>query len=174
MQQILHSEPYGEYGAKWAPTVEMLMRHHNASSVLDYGCGAGSLKRKVMELTDAQPMGRHAGVRFDEYDPAIEGKNKPPMFADLVVCTDVLEHCEPDRLENVLAHIRMLARKAVFLVVAIVPTAKVLADGRNAHLIVRPANWWKKRVLKAGFTLVRPPVIARKKKSHEWVQVLLP
>ena len=167
LQKALHAEPYGEHGDKWGKTVEMLIRHHMATSVLDYGCGEGSLKRKL--------SGRNnTGLRVDEYDPAIPGKDAPPLFADLVVCTDVLEHVEPDRLENVLAHLRMLARKAVFLVVATVPTAKVLADGRNAHLIVRPAKWWRKRVQKAGFTLVRPPVVARQKETHEWVTVLLP
>lgn len=169
LQRMLHAQPklYGERGDKWAQTVLALVAEHQATSVLDYGCGQGSLKTAVLSA-------RPHGLRFDEYDPGIEGKNGLPSFADLVVCTDVLEHVEPERLDAVLAHLKLLARKAVLLVVALVPTAKVLADGRNAHLIVRPANWWRKRVASAGFGLVRPPSIARKKKSHEWVAVLTP
>lgn len=169
MQRLLHAQPtgYGLHGDKWAETVRVLIDEHQATSVLDYGCGRGALRDAVM-------VDPPAGLRFSEYDPAIPGKNTLPSFADLVVCTDVLEHIEPDRLDAVLAHLKLLARKAVLLVVALVPTAKVLADGRNAHLIVRPANWWKKRVMAAGFTVVRPPAVARKKKSHEWVTVLTP
>lgn len=169
MQRMLHAQPksYGQHGDKWAETVLALVGEHRATSVLDYGCGEGALKRAVMAT-------RPDGVRFDEYDPALRGKDGLPSFADLVVCTDVLEHVEPDRLDAVLAHLKLLARKAVLVVVALVPTAKTLADGRNAHLIQRPANWWRKRFIAAGFGLVRPPAVARKKKSHELVAVLTP
>lgn len=169
MQRILHGQPrgYGGRGDKWAPTVAALMAQYAVSSVLDYGCGQGSLKRAVM-LTP------WPGVRFDEYDPAIADKAGLPDFADLVVCTDVLEHIEPERLGHVLSHLRLLARKAVFAVISLKDSNKVLADGRNAHLIIRPSTWWKKRLEEAGFTIHRPPEVARKKKSHEWTVVLHP
>lgn len=169
MQRILHAQPrgYGGRGDKWAETVVALIHEYDASSVLDYGCGQGSLKRAVMALP-------RPGLRFDEYDPAIEGKNGLPSFADLVVCTDVLEHIEPERLETVLGHLRLLARQAAFVVVSLKDSNKVLADGRNAHLIIRPANWWKKHFEAAGFTIRRAPDCARKKKSHEWAVVLIP
>ena len=37
-----------------------------------------------------------------EYDPAIPGKDSLPEPADIVVCSDVLEHIEPNYLLNVL------------------------------------------------------------------------
>lgn len=169
MQRLLHAQPrgYGGRGDKWAETVVALIAEYGATSVLDYGCGQGSLKRAVM----AEPR---PGLRFDEYDPAIPGKDGIPSFADLVVVTDVLEHIEPERLDAVLTHLRLLARKAVFAVISLKDSNKVLADGRNAHLIIRPANWWKKRVEAIGFTVSRRPDCARVKKSHEWSVVLLP
>jgi len=169
MQRLLHGQPrgYGGRGDKWAHVVVALLAEYGASSVLDYGCGQGSLKRAVM----SEPR---AGLRFDEYDPAIPGKDGMPTFADLVVSTDVLEHIEPEKLDAVLAHLRALARKAVFVVVSLKDSNKVLADGRNAHLIIRPAKWWLKRFVEAGFTIRRAPDVARKKKSHELTVVLLP
>lgn len=169
MQRILHSHPegYGTRGNKWADAVVALIKEYQASSVLDYGCGAGSLKPAVKE--------RHgAGLRFDEYDPGIPEKAGLPTFADIVVVTDVLEHIEPERLDAVLAHLKMLSRKAIFAVVALVPSAKILADGRNAHLIIRPALWWRKKFVAAGFTVKRAPEGTRKKKSHELTVVLEP
>lgn len=167
MQRLLHGQPrgYGGRGDKWADVVVALIDEHKATSVLDYGAGQGSLKRAVMAVD-------RPGLRFDEYDPAIPGKDGLPTFADLVVITDVLEHIEPDRLDAVFAHLKLLARKAIFAVISLKDSNKVLADGRNAHLIIRPANWWKKRLELAGFTIHRAPVIARKKKSHEWTVVL--
>jgi hypothetical protein len=173
MQRILHSQPrgYGGRGEKWALVVLTLMAQYGATSVLDYGCGQGSLRRTVMQHPKREAP---AGVRFDEYDPAILGKDGLPSFADLVVSTDVLEHIEPERLDAVLGHLRLLARKAVFAVVSLKESNKVLADGRNAHLIIRPAKWWLKRFKSAGFTIQRAPDCARKKKSHELTVVLIP
>lgn len=173
MQRLLHDQPrgYGGRGAKWAHVVVDLMQTYQASSVLDYGCGQGSLRRAIMHHPNhAAPP----GVRFDEYDPAIAGKDHAPSFADLVICTDVLEHIEPERLDAVLTHVRSLARKAIFAVISLKDSNKTLADGRNAHLIIRPANWWKRRVEAVGLTVTRAPECARKKKSHEWTVVLLP
>lgn len=61
----------------------------------------------------------------------------------MVACCDVLEHVEPDLLTNVLIDIREYADKAVYLVISTRLAAKVLADGRNAHLIVKPLDWWQ-------------------------------
>jgi len=167
LQKELHSRPrgYGGKGDKWANGVADLVAKHGCYSVLDYGCGEGSLKKSLRPLL---PM----VVRIDEYDPAIAGKDSKPEFADLVVCTDVLEHIEPDCLENVLAHLKVLARKAVFVVVATRPSNKTMADGRNAHLIIEPDAWWQSRVESVGFTVWPGPQSPLKKVSREWVAVL--
>lgn len=169
LQRSLHAQPrgYGGRGDRWADAVRTLVEAHQCSSVLDYGCGQGSLKRAVM----ATPPD---GLRFSEYDPAIDGKNGLPSFADLVVCTDVLEHIEPARLDVVLGHLQMLARKVVFAVVSLKASNKVLADGRNAHLIIQPVDWWLARVNAAGFSVVSAPNVTRQAKGHEWAVVLVP
>jgi 2-polyprenyl-3-methyl-5-hydroxy-6-metoxy-1,4-benzoquinol methylase len=169
-QRELHAAPrgYGQRGSKWADVVRALVDEYLASSVLDYGCGTGSLKAALVNGEGLD------GVRIDEYDPAIKGKDGIPYFADLVNCTDVLEHVEPDCLPEVLKHLRLLARKAVFVVISTCETAKVLSDGRNAHLIIQPAEWWREQLTAAGFTILPPPAIARKREDKEWCGVLLP
>jgi hypothetical protein len=98
-----------------------------------------------------------------------------PGFADLVVCTDVLEHVEPELLDTVLRHLRSLARKAVFVVIATRPSNKTLSDGRNAHLIVETAEWWIAHLIEAGFTVMPdPPVSPLLKPSREVVAILRP
>lgn len=169
-QRQLHAAPrgYGQRGSKWADVVLFLIKEYEAWSVLDYGCGQGSLKTTL--LTRAEPI----GVRIDEYDPAITGKDGIPSFADLVNCTDVLEHVEPECLDEVLRHLRLLARKAVFVVISTCETAKTLSDGRNAHLTVQPGEWWRAKVEAAGFTVLPPPPCARDRSDKEWTAVLLP
>jgi hypothetical protein len=174
LQTALHMTPrgYGAKGAKWAASVIWLAKRYQAASVLDYGCGQGSLARELHQ--------QRKWLEVREYDPAIKGKDGQPSFADLIVCTDVLEHIGPDRLHAVLTHIRQLARKAVFLVVALDPANKVLADGRNAHLIQKPAAWWEAQCEQEGFEQVDAPdlpmpgSINPEKRSKRWIAVLRP
>jgi hypothetical protein len=169
LQKQLHAEPrgYGGRGDKWAGIVLQIAREYDCWSILDYGCGEGSL----MKALRAQPL---QGMRLDEYDPAIPGKDSRPNFADMVNVTDVLEHIEPDRLDAVLQHIRDLARKVIWMVVSTKESNKVLADGRNAHLIIQPAHWWKHRFRQAGFTLRSAPTVVRTIPRKEWAVILLP
>lgn len=148
-QRALHAAPrgYGAGGHAWAETVRALAEQYDCWSVLDYGCGRGTLAPAL--------GGDRLTVR--EYDPAIKGKDALPSFADLVVSTDVLEHIEPDKLDAVLRHIRGLARKVAFLVINTRIANKVLPDGRNAHLIVEPVAWWDARLEAAGFTRLPEP-----------------
>lgn len=168
LQVELHQRPngYGGKGDKWAQAVCDLVALFGATSVLDYGCGQGALKTALRPLCGPT-------IRIDEYDPAVPGKDGMPSFADLVVSTDVLEHVEPDRLSTVLAHLKSLARKAVFVVIATRPSGKTMADGRNAHVILEQADWWEHTVTAAGFTVTPdPPVSPSRKPSREWVAVL--
>lgn len=132
--RLLHEQNphYGVTGGVRARAVRSLVAKIGAEKVLDYGCGKGYLKIA---------LGSPEWLR--EYDPAITGKDAEPEPADLVVCSDVLEHIEPEYLDAVLAHLSALTRKAAYLVVHTGPAAKKLPDGRNAHLIQRPAQWWE-------------------------------
>lgn len=132
---------WGGDGAKHVAAVKTFAGSLNAGTILDYGCGRGA-------LADAM-----APQRVSQYDPGIPGKDGMPKPVDLVVCTDVLEHIEPDRLDAVLDHIKRLAAKGVYLVIATRPAKAVLADGRNAHLIVKPAEWWIDKIERLGWAI---------------------
>lgn len=166
-QKEMHAHPrgYGGRGDHWAETVKHLAKRVDAGSILDYGAGQGSLGRAL----------RSSNFNCRDYDPAVAGMDGKPGFADLVVCTDVLEHIEPRRLDTVLAHIRGLARRAVFLVVATRPANKLLPNGQNAHLIIEEPAWWEARVVAAGFTLLDPPTVLPEKMPGKcWYGVLAP
>jgi hypothetical protein len=167
MQSIMHRSPrgYGGRGDHWAATVVSVAKRYDAQSILDYGAGQGRLGVAL----------RDRGFICRDYDPALKAMRERPSFADLVVCTDVLEHVEPDKLTDVLAHIRSLARRAAFLVIATRPANKLLPNGANAHLIIENDEWWKGRVLRAGFTLQDPPsVMPDKLPGKCWYAVVTP
>lgn len=136
--RALH-ERYASYGSKgyqWAAYVEAIVVEEEHRSVLDYGCGKGAL---------AQTLAR-AGIQVAEYDPAIEGKDIAPEAADLVVCLDVLEHVEPENLNAVLSDLARLTKRRIFFDICVRAAFKTLSDGRNAHLTLQPASWWRDKL----------------------------
>jgi hypothetical protein len=166
LQRELHGRPegYGGKGKRWVDTVEWLANHFAATSVLDYGCGQGTLGKAL----------RARGIDCRDYDPAIHGKNDLPAQADLVVCTDVIEHIEPVLLPNVLTHMHALARKALFVVVSLRESNKTMSDGRNAHLIVRSSAWWAEQTSECWNVVDMPDLPLPRKISRDknWIAVV--
>lgn len=123
---------YGTSGAKWAEHIASIAQFSKSNNLLDYGCGKGTLRKALFG----------SGLTVQEYDPAIEGKDSPPNPADIVACTDVLEHIEPEHLDAVLDDLKRCTKVCGFFTVATRPAVKTLEDGRNAHLIVEDFRWW--------------------------------
>lgn len=138
-QQRLHDAGnYGTAALQWGEYVSALIEKLQVSTLLDYGCGSKRSLLKVME-TDRD-------VLYQGYDPAVAAYSaKAP--ADLVCCIDVLEHIEPELLDNVLDDLAALSRPWAFLTIHTGPAAKVLSDGRNAHLTQKPPEWWLPRIM---------------------------
>lgn len=132
MNEQMHREKpqYGTSGAHYAEAVRDTARRVKAESILDYGSGKSLLAKALPDLS------------ITCYDPAIPEISAPPGPADLVVCTDVLEHIEPEHLSYVLDDLKRLALKACLLSIHTGEAAKHLPDGRNAHLIQKPDSWW--------------------------------
>lgn len=134
MNKAMHAVGnYGIGGWKRAKEVMHLAIELDAKTILDYGCGQGKLRQQCT-------------LPIREYDPAIPGKDSLPKPADLVVCSDVLEHVEPECLDAVLEHLEALTLKACYAVVHLTPAKKTLPDGRNAHLIQQDDSWWEKKL----------------------------
>jgi 2-polyprenyl-3-methyl-5-hydroxy-6-metoxy-1,4-benzoquinol methylase len=162
-QERLHGLPngYGGRGRKWAADVHEIAGLYRCASILDYGCGQGSLAVALAGLG-------WADVR--EYDPAVPGKDELPAPADLVVCTDVLEHIEPACIWNVMEHLKSVTKQACFMVVSLVETAKTLSDGRQAHILLRPQPWWQAQFEAHGFVVGRE---FNRKPQKQWAALLV-
>lgn len=143
---------YGVGGSRHRDTVLKLCKSLGTTSVLDYGCGKGLLAKELP-------------FPIWEYDPAVPGKEASPRPADICVCTDVLEHIEPEKLLYVLDDLRRVTRKVGYFVIHTGPSSKLLADGRNTHLIQQNKDWWRMK-LKKFFTLAKDSIIERPPLLH--------
>jgi len=135
LQKKLHKNPnYGVASIKFAPNVKQIILDAKLSSISDYGAGKKNLQKTLIKL------GLN-NFEYFPYDPAFP-EYGPPREADLVCCIDVLEHAEQDYLDNILDDLKKITKKYGFFTIHTGPALKVLADGRNAHLIQKPPSWW--------------------------------
>ena len=103
-------------------------------SLLDYGTGKGK------QLTDYGNLDKT--VNIDGYDPSLKNGQNCRIRHDIVTCLDVLEHVELDTINNVIDDIKQLSKKFCYVVVDLQPAVKTMEDGRNAHILLAPHDWW--------------------------------
>lgn len=132
LNRQLHADrdDYGTSGIHFADYIGGLAAAIGTDDILDYGAGKQTLANALPQYA------------IKSYDPAIESISTYPQPADLVVCTDVLEHIEPECLDAVLDEIQRLTKRVAFVTVATTPAKKDLPDGRNAHLTIESYRWW--------------------------------
>jgi hypothetical protein len=126
------SPDFGTGGAKASGLMADLTKKYHTTDVLDYGCGKG-------KLNQAFPFVKN-------YDPCVEEFSALPSPADIVICRDVMEHVEYECIDEVLDHLSVLARKAVYFNIGTRPAGKNLPDGRNTHISLHPVDWWRDKL----------------------------
>jgi hypothetical protein len=137
-QEKLHeNENYGVASVQYAPIVSEIVNTLEVQHLLDYGAGKCRLFQNL--------KAKHA-MKLQAYDPGVPKLASPPVPAEMVACIDVLEHIEPELLDNVLDDLARLTEAVCFLTVHTGPAVKVLPDGRNAHLTQQPLEWWLPKI----------------------------
>lgn len=134
-QRKLHEArpDYGVVSVAYAPLVSEICNRLQIQHLLDYGAGKCRLFKALR--VDHK-------MRLQAYDPGIEELSSPPVPAEMVACIDVLEHIEPENLDAVLDDLQRLTESVLLVTIHTGPAAKTLDDGRNAHLIQQPMEWW--------------------------------
>ena len=135
LQQELHKNPdYGRASLFFSPLVKQFVQEHDIQSISDYGAGKKVLWEALGKFEPYYP-----------YDPAFP-EYGVPMPAELVCCIDTLEHIEPELIDNVLDDLKKIVVKYGFFTIHLGPAKKTLADGRNAHLLQKPVEWWEEKI----------------------------
>ena len=138
-QERLHAlTEYGTASIHYAPLVNQIITKLGVTELLDYGCG------KSANLAKHLKVGHKMTIQC--YDPGVPEFSGEPVPMQMVACVDVLEHIEPDCLDEVLDHLKELTQGVGFFTIATGPAKKTLSDGRNAHLIQEPAEWWLPKI----------------------------
>lgn len=140
MQQQLHENPdYGMASVGYAPLVAEVLQQVGMAELLDYGAGKGRLGQTLRQYIQRT-------LTIHHYDPAVPEWSAPPAPCQFVACIDVLEHIEPHLLDNVLDDLKRVTAGVGVFTIHTGAAMKVLPDGRNAHLIQQPAEWWLPKI----------------------------
>ena len=117
--------------------IQFFIDINNAETILDYGCGKAKYHPASWNIT--------------KYDPGIEEYSvKPSGTFDIVICTDVMEHVEPEYVDQVLDEVFAYADTLVYICIGLHPAEEVLSDGRNAHVSLLPHKEWISKLNKAS------------------------
>jgi 2-polyprenyl-3-methyl-5-hydroxy-6-metoxy-1,4-benzoquinol methylase len=137
-QARLHeNDDYGVASTGYADFVSSFINQMGITEMLDYGAGKGRLAKSLKVNHD---------VEVRHYDPAIPEWSKKPDSAQLVCCLDVLEHIEPEFLDDVLDDLQRVVEFYGIFSIHTHPAKKTLSDGRNAHLTQAPSAWWMPKI----------------------------
>lgn len=161
LRQYHEDHNWGGDGHKHAAAVSQLIDETQAATVLDYGAGRGALATTLGQL--------RPGQRVSNYDPGRESGGDMPKPCHVVACTDVLEHVEPNRLDNVLRHLYAVTGRGAYVVISTRPAKAVLADGRNAHISLHSPEWWQAELCKLPWTHARYEYVPGGKELRAWL-----
>ena len=111
-------------------------------TVLDYGAGSGALGDELERLFREVTV-----TRYDPFAPKWRGGAEPGIH-DVVNCCDVMEHVEPQCVENTIKYIADRTRYIATFGIAIEEAEKLLPNGDNAHITLRSPQWWARKLQK--------------------------
>ena len=130
--KVLHSRDAFGKASRIPNAVVDLKEQHEINSILDFGCGKGNTSKSFKQSWP--------DVEVHSYDPVMSPIEIPSQV-DLVYSSDVLEHVEPNLLDETINHLFSISNYQYHLI-ACHPAKKALSDGRNAHLIIEEPKWW--------------------------------
>jgi len=145
---------WGNTAGKYAgdSIVNLLNAYPEIQTILDYGCGEGSLKTHIEDagITDKD---------WTLYDPGMDKfQNLPTGKFDLVITTDVLEHVEEIMLNSVLKHLQSMTGKFLYSEIACYfcgakfPSGPYI--GQDLHINLKAPDMWAQRLIHPDFDII--------------------
>ena len=150
----LHKASWGTTGGVYSgdTVVEFIKAFPDIKTILDYGCGEGSLKKWVEEagITDKE---------WYQYDPGVEEFSLCPAGRfDLVITTDVLEHVEEDHIDSVIDDLNYLTKKYLFNEVACYLARRNFQsgpyEGKDLHISLKAPDDWMLRLARPDMGVI--------------------
>lgn len=126
-----------------AKDIGQVIARHRATSLLDYGSGAGDAYRQPHKVHEGWGIPK---ARIRCYDPSFPKLDTLPVSAyDGVICSDVLEHVPEDDVDILIRKLFEHSKMFVWASVCCRPAKKLFIDGTNMHVTLHPIEWWREQ-----------------------------
>ena len=146
LDQLSHLHDTTKFGSGGSNIPKTVLPYlDKVDSLLDFGSGKGYFSDIVNKA--------YSNINLYTYDP-VTSPIELPEEVDMTYSSDVLEHIEPDHLDNTLDMLFDITKKYQYHLIACHPAKKKLNDGRNAHLIIETPQWWKNKLSKYNWNIV--------------------
>ncbi len=120
--------------------IRKVNEYSRIKSVLDFGAGKGGL---VLALK--KTLGNEINIKG--FDPGVkEYSTMPKEKFDIITCVDVLEHIDRHSIDAVLNQIKNSMTGFMVFIIDLIPAKKSLVDGRNAHILLAPPEYWASKI----------------------------
>lgn len=117
--------------------ISRLVEEMPTATILDYGCGKGH------QYTEDGLHEAWGGIMPTLFDPGVPGIDELPEGTfDGVLCTGVLEHIPRREIGEAIGNLVRYTRKWAFISIGCIPAHKKLPNGGNAHVTLKPEEWW--------------------------------
>lgn len=136
LKQLHNKKTFGT-AASLPDAAKFLIKENNIKSILDFGAGKGNTSNTIKEL--------YPDIKLYTYDP-VTFPITLPKSVELTYSSDVLEHIEPNLIDETLLDLSNRTTRFQYHLIACHPAKKSLSDGRNAHLIIESPKWWKDKI----------------------------
>jgi len=120
--------------------IRNILKQFDISTLLEYGCRGGNYESpgfdgdaSAKEFFDLEEIYLYEPTRY------IDQRRK----ADAVLCFDLLEHLFIADLPSTVREMFCLADRLLIVNTACYAARSWLPNGENAHVTVRPPQWWK-------------------------------
>lgn len=165
---------WGRYGAfnHWKPIQkELIDRGIARSDICDVGTGKGDFPKWCVEQGSSLAVGCDFALQTETNGPGWMLLRAPgheiPLedgAVEYVTAFDMLEHCLPEEVQDVLKEFRRISRIGAVFSICNRPSRNVV-NGSTLHPTVRPSSWWVKQIS----DIMKPSVISVDKKAFYFV-----
>jgi hypothetical protein len=163
----LHENPkrfLGYTSTRYAPDIGELVGLYEAASLLDYGSGKG-LQYLVKRIHEAW------GILPYCYDPGWRPlSERPTRTFDGVICTDVMEHVAPERVDRTLRDIYSFADRFVFFAISCATSSKTLPDGTPCHITVEGPEFWLEKLYEVATVPTKAVFVKGDERKDAWIE----
>lgn len=131
---------------RYVKPITTLVNEAKPTRILDYGSGKGY---QYLEMRLHEQWG---GLLPHCFDVGVRQLSKRPEGKfDGIICTDMMEHIEEKDVVMILSDIFSFSSNTpnafAFFGICCRPSKKTLPDGRDAHLCIKPRDWWERVIL---------------------------